>query len=219
MDAGGPEQTMDYSPAFDFGGQGMPMGGDAQGSTIEIGLDLTDITEHVSGDGSTFFLIATSNGAAAQINSLTLMDYRGGLPAKEIQCSESDVSFGGTSKTMKVSVEGNMTVSTGKPASAFSPKAGNLVVSPSTAGSDVQTLNFSFPNTSGSVRSLSIVDLSGKTIRSASQFQKTASGSVSWNLKDADGKRVSPGMYIAACQYELTGGSLLNKSARFCVVR
>lgn len=90
-----PEHVLQF-PMFDFQGGCAPMQGNSGNQTIEIGLDLNPLLEHVvSGNSARFFLMLVesdpSDGHQGTINSFSLMDYSGGGIPVEIPSTQSNV--------------------------------------------------------------------------------------------------------------------------------
>jgi hypothetical protein len=79
--------------AFNYCGGEFPMEGKGGDSTIEIGLDATDLYNRLTGNQGTFFLLVTSKGGTGSIDSFSLMDYSNGSTAKEIPCSKKNVAI------------------------------------------------------------------------------------------------------------------------------
>jgi hypothetical protein len=89
--------------AFNYCGGEYPMEGKGGDSTIEIGLDATDLYNRMPGTQGTFFLIVTSKGGTGTINSFSLMDYSNGSTAKEIPCSKNNVAItSGATTTLSI---------------------------------------------------------------------------------------------------------------------
>ncbi len=81
-----PEFVLQY-PIFDFHDGDLPMQGSAGGNTIEFGLDMNKLLEHVEpGAHASFFLMVAENDAngsySGTINSFSLMDYTSGSPVE-----------------------------------------------------------------------------------------------------------------------------------------
>jgi hypothetical protein len=72
-----PTRQKDYAGAFNYAGGPAPLAGLGLSSTLEIGLDLTDLAADVDNGQGTFFLKIISKGGTGQVNSLALMDYTG----------------------------------------------------------------------------------------------------------------------------------------------
>jgi hypothetical protein len=201
LDASEPEHLKDYSWAFNNTGGPFPMAGDLQSETIEIGLDLTDLTQHVSGDEVTFFLKTTSSGGSCKINSLSLMDYTSGSE-NEISCEESGVSISGE-RLMAVSFTGDISSINSRKPLAVNSRAGALIsISPNPARLRTGAVRFTLAKNDAKPVLLYIRDIAGRTVYSTSLMQNNKQQTtVSWNLKDMQGKRVPSGAYIAALTY------------------
>jgi hypothetical protein len=84
--------------AFNYSGGAYPMEGKGGSSTIEIGLDATDLYDLMTGNQGTFFLVVTSKGGTGCVDSFSLMDYSNGTAVKEVPCPKKNVAItsGGT---------------------------------------------------------------------------------------------------------------------------
>jgi hypothetical protein len=106
-DATQPSKVKKYLNQFTFAGGDNPMCGQNASSTIEIGLDVSDLIDSLSGtSAATFFLIVQSQGGnTGTVNSLSLMDYTSGS-VQEIKSAQTNVKINGNSKTyVKVSTD------------------------------------------------------------------------------------------------------------------
>ncbi len=100
-----PEYSIEF-PIFDYQGTDVYMtGGSAEADkTLEFGLDLTPLLNHISpGQEVKYFLIVTEKDADATgegtINNFSIMDYTGTNPQEYI-CVDSDVSINNNTRTM-----------------------------------------------------------------------------------------------------------------------
>ena len=105
LSAAYPQHSMEF-PIFDYqcGDQYMTGGSSESDKTIEFGLDLTPLLNHINpGQDAKFFLMVTEKDADAAgegtIDSFSLMDYTGITP-QEIECTQSNVSIAENSKTI-----------------------------------------------------------------------------------------------------------------------
>jgi hypothetical protein len=208
LDASEPEITRGYGSAFNYSGGPNPMGGDMQKSTIEIGLDLTDLLEHVSGDEATFFLKISSNGVSGEVNALSLMDYSSGS-VNEIE--GEGASFGGGGALLKVSRSGDINAIIKKGING-ARNTNALLVSHNPADKSVR---FSFP--SATVASLKIRDVAGRSVYSGDIGQiNTSAGksSASWNMTGNNGKKIMAGVYVATVSFKNLSGNMQTLSAK-----
>jgi hypothetical protein len=107
QDATQPGKVKKYLNQFTFAGGDNPMCGQNASSTIEIGLDVSDLIDSLAGaSAATFFLIVQSQGGSTgTVNSLSLMDYTSGS-VKETKSTQTNVKINGNSKTyVKVSTD------------------------------------------------------------------------------------------------------------------
>jgi len=88
-----PTDTKGYSKAFNKAGGSNPMEGSGGSSTIEIGLDVTEFADLITGGAGKIFLIASSSGGTGKIDKFSVMDYTGGAIPQEYVCDESDVTI------------------------------------------------------------------------------------------------------------------------------
>ncbi len=98
--AGVSQNTNDVTPAFtqsfyafNFQGGNKDMRGDGSNTAIEIGLDVTELLNHIqSGTSAKFFLNVESTGGTGKVQSFSLMDYTG-ASVIETACSQSNVNI------------------------------------------------------------------------------------------------------------------------------
>jgi hypothetical protein len=198
LDKSQPEHTKDYSWAFNFTGGSLPLGGDGQSDQIEIGLDLTDLLAHVSGNEATFFLKATSTGGSGKVVSLTLMDYTSGSE-NEIQCEQNNTTISETI-LMPVSFTGEMTaINSRKTLPSLYTANASITISPNPAGLHSGPVFFSLPGTNSTPVSICIRNITGRTVYSAIlKPNENLPNTASWDLKDNNGRKVSTGAYLAS---------------------
>jgi hypothetical protein len=200
-----PSKSMNYGEAFNYGGGSVPMCGSGQSSTIEIGLDLSDLTPAItkvtadSGYGA-FFLRVLSNGGTGQVNSLSLMDYNGAT-VKEIKCAQTNVAINGTI-AMSVPWAGKLSQTTSVVPSTLSLRQSNgLAV---TYASNLRNVQLTFPAAALRSAVLRIVNASGRTVMAKACSNKVSGrATVSWDMNNDNGERVAPGAYIASI--DITG--------------
>jgi hypothetical protein len=205
LDASEPDTVTGYGSAFNYCGQDFKMCGDMQGSTIEIGLDLTHLLEFVNSDEATFFLVVNCTGISGVVNNLSLMDYTGGTE-KEIQCAESDVVFSEGTKTLKISRTGPSS-SVKEAQSALVSNTARIRISPCPADGKTGFVSFILPSESASRVSLEIIDCCGHVLLSGHKLNTGANrkNEALWNMKAGNGKKVASGVYLA--RIEWTDGS------------
>lgn len=104
-----PEKTRKFLDQFTYAGGDFPLCGQNASSTIEIGLDVTDLLDSLAGaQAATFFLIVQSQGGnTGSVNSLSLMDYSTGT-VNEIKSTQTNVKINANAKTL-VKVSTNVT--------------------------------------------------------------------------------------------------------------
>jgi len=93
-----PTKTRAYKHQFNYAGGAYPMCGQAMSTTIELGLDVSDLLDSIPGaTQAKFFLIVDSKGGTGTVNSLSLMDYRSGAAPVETKSTQTNVGI--TTKT------------------------------------------------------------------------------------------------------------------------
>jgi hypothetical protein len=93
-----PAKTRAYKRQFNYAGGAFPMCGQNQSTSIELGLDVTDLLDSIPGAAQAkFFLIVDSKGGTGTVNSLSLMDYRSGVTPVETKSTQTNVNI--TTKT------------------------------------------------------------------------------------------------------------------------
>ncbi len=77
-DAAIPTCIRTFDRQFNYSGGPLPMRGNGASSSIEIGLDISDLIDSIGGNETgTYFLLIDSKGGTATVDSLFLMDYTG----------------------------------------------------------------------------------------------------------------------------------------------
>ncbi len=104
-----PEKTRNFQDQFTYAGGDFPLCGQNASSTIEIGLDITDLLDSLAGArAATFFLVVQSRGGnTGSVNSLSLMDYSSET-VNEIKSTQTNVKINANAKTL-VKVSTNVT--------------------------------------------------------------------------------------------------------------
>ncbi|MBN1984567.1 MAG: hypothetical protein JW795_23775 [Chitinivibrionales bacterium] len=87
-----PKETKSFGSAFNYAGGSFPMCGSGNSSTIEIGLDVTELYQKVTSATSKFFIKIDSKGNSGTANSFTLMDYTD-QTVKEFVSADKDVTL------------------------------------------------------------------------------------------------------------------------------
>jgi hypothetical protein len=89
-----PVKTRVYKHQFNYAGGAYPMCGQNLSTTIELGLDVTDLLDSISGaTQAKFFLIIDSKGGTGTVNSLSLLDYSSGATPIETKSTQTNVSI------------------------------------------------------------------------------------------------------------------------------
>jgi hypothetical protein len=93
-----PTKTRAFKHQFTYAGGAYPMCGQKLSTSIELGLDVTDLLDSISGaTQAKFFLIVDSKGGTGTVNSLSLMDYSSA--ATPIETNSTQTNVGITTKT------------------------------------------------------------------------------------------------------------------------
>ncbi|MBN1129747.1 MAG: hypothetical protein JXA71_12210 [Chitinispirillaceae bacterium] len=101
-----PAKTRSFSRQFTYAGGALPMCGSGGTSTIEIGLDVTDLLDSFPDvSAATFFLIVDARSASGTVNSLSLMDYTGAV-VRETRSSQTSVAISSGKTTVRVTANG-----------------------------------------------------------------------------------------------------------------
>ncbi len=90
-----------FAAAFNYSGGSYPMEGRGGSSTIEIGLDVSEYYDKMTGDSAKFFLVIESEGGSGQVVDFSLMDYTVD-PAEEIECPDNNVSINTGTTTLSI---------------------------------------------------------------------------------------------------------------------
>jgi hypothetical protein len=99
-DAAQPAKVRSFQKQFTYAGGDYPMCGQNASSTIELGLDVTDLLDSLGGtQEASFFLIVQSRGGnSGTVNAMSLMDYTAGA-ANEIKSAQANVKINPNAKT------------------------------------------------------------------------------------------------------------------------
>jgi hypothetical protein len=194
-----PEFTKDYAGAFNYTGGNFPMMGKGMSSTLEIGLDLTDLARHITGTSAKFFLQVKSKGGTGQINSLSLMDYSGSAVVEK-PSGESNKAIPTGTTLMSVAWTGKVTA-LGQSQSPKTSASAGFSASPNPAFRGTGSVRIAFPASEASLAKLTIRDARGHVVRAAAMNLGAASpAAFSWELNDSQGVRVAPGLYFASVE-------------------
>ena len=111
-----PTKTRTYKHQFNYAGGAYPMCGQNLSTTIELGLDVTDLLDSISGaTQAKFFLIIDSKGGTGTVNSLSLLDYSSGAIPVETKSTQTNVNI--VAKTyVSVAYSASLVQSAKKPA-------------------------------------------------------------------------------------------------------
>jgi hypothetical protein len=89
-----PTKTRLYKHQFNYAGGAFPMCGQNQSTTIELGLDVTDLLDSIPGaTQAKFFLVVKSKGGTGMVNSLSLLDYSSNAVPVETKSTQMNVSI------------------------------------------------------------------------------------------------------------------------------
>jgi len=183
--ANAPTKTKLFAGAFNYAGGSYPMEGKNKDSTIEIGLDVTDLVDSIGGKVGLFFLcIDTKSGGSGTVNKLSLMDYTDGSGSpKEYPYKEENIAFSDDIKlgvsTSTVTVFNN---------SGKSYLNSNLLITPNPV-THINKVSFSIPETDFRIAHIKLYDLNGKMVL---QKHVSKSNAPSENLAI---KSLAAGMY------------------------
>ena len=178
------------------------MEGKGLSETIEIGLDVSEFLEDISGKRTKFFLQIDSEGGSGKVDKFSVMDYTGET-VKEYICTQTNVTISNGMNTLWVISDDAVNISN----NSF-PKLHNskqFYVSPLTSGNNI-LFKFAVPETDNAT--LRIVTIHGKLVYEK-PFSVTNANTFSWDVVDNAGRPVANGKYIA--QLELTNKKGKNK--------
>lgn len=201
IDATTPSETYRYKECFANGGS-LPMEGKGLSETIEVGLDVSEFVEELSGEKAKFFLqIDSDGGGSGKVNSFSVMDYTGG-EVKEYTSTQSDVTISSGMTTLSVICDATSISN----ASYNRPRNSSLFyASPLTSGNDIL---FKFSPQKANHAIIRVVTIHGKLVYEKA-FSVTNANNFSWNLTNNSGEQVANGKYIA--QLELTNKKGISK--------
>lgn len=209
-----PTRTRDYAGAFNFSGGPYPMLGKNQGSTIEIGLDLTDFAPHITGGEARFFLQVVSKGGTGTINKVALMDYTGSQ-VKEIAATETEKTISPNGTTLvSIPWSGSIT-GVGESPGRRPSFSGTCYASPNPAFRAEGPVQIRFSGIGATLARLTVRDAQGKSVHTGEMTlagrSSAASTAMTWTPEDSRGSRVPPGHYFASI--ELWSGRSLIRTA------
>lgn len=192
-----PSQTYRYRQCFRDGGA-LPMKGQGLSETIEIGLDVSEFFNAISGKRARFFLQITSTGGSGKVDNFSVFNYTGSL-VKEYACAETNVPI--ISGTTTLSVLSDDVVK-GVEEVVKRPRDGRpFYVSPLTTGNTIH-FRYSLPQEKSAI--FRITTIHGQVIH-----KKTVSlagrNELVWDKTSNAGKQVPAGKYIA--RLELSDGT------------
>lgn len=193
--ANSPSKTYRYRECFSNGGA-LPMKGKNLSETIEIGLDVSEFIDEISGKRTKFFLQIDSEGGSGKVDNFSVMDYTGGQ-VREYKCTETNVSISNGMTTLWVISDDPVNISN---ASFQRPHNSKLFyASPLTSGN---AIHFKFSVSQADQAVFRITNIHGQLV-----FEKelniAGKNEFQWNMTGNDNKKVSSGKYIA--QLELGG--------------
>ncbi len=186
-----PTKTKSYAGAFNYAGGSYPMEGKNMSSTIEIGLDVTDLVDSIGADKGAFFLcIDTKSGGSGTVNKLSLMDYTGPTP-REFPYKEENVTF-----SDDIVLGGIMPESTSiKIDGALYPESNlRIIPNPVTCNNRV---SFTIPEPGFSTALIHLYDVNGRRVM-RKQIAVSQGGTATLNMS-----LLSTGVY----RLEVTNGS------------
>ena len=189
LTASSPSTTYRYSDCFSDGGA-LPMEGKGLSETIEVGLDVSEFIEDISGKKTKFFLQIDSQGGSGVVVSFSVMDYTGGT-AKEYTCTQSNVTISNGTTTLWVISDDAVNNSNTPFTRPHDSKL--FYASPLTNGNSI-LFKFSAPETNAAI--FRIVTVHGRLVYEKA-FAVTNTNNFSWNVRNSSGKRVANGKYIA----------------------
>lgn len=195
MNATAPEFTKDYAGAFNYTGGSLPMLGRGLSSTIEIGLDLTDLAKHVTGSSAKFFLQIKSKGGTGQVASLSLMDYTNGA-AQEKASAESNKNIATGTTLMSVNWTGKVSSVGGN----ILARSEGFTASPNPAFRGAGSVRIAFPASDANEARLTVRDARGHAVYAGSMGVNSATTAYPWTMTDDRGARVAPGFYVASLE-------------------
>ncbi|HKP94632.1 MAG TPA: hypothetical protein VJ385_02640 [Fibrobacteria bacterium] len=191
-----PAVTKDYAGAFNYSGGLFPMGGRAQSSTLEFGLDVTDFAPAPVGGNARFFLHVISKGGTGRIDRVSLMDYTGAA-VREIPAAETNKTIAPNAvTTISIPLGGSSGVprdgtGAGRPPGPYlwgSRKDGSMRIP--------------LPGPASGPVILAIRDFRGSTVfaRELDPGPAGAPAEFPWKMEDDRGGRAAPGLYFATVE-------------------
>ena len=184
-----PSKTYRYRESFSNGGA-LPMEGKGLSETIEVGLDVSEFVDEISGKKTKFFLQIDSDGGSGRVNSFSVMDYTG-AQVKEYKCTETNVTISSGMNTLWVLSDDAVALAKENP--GRSPKAGTFYASPLTNG---HAIHFRYNLPGAHQATFRITNIHGRLIYEKEVSLAGAKEFV-WDKTNGRGHKVSPGKYIA----------------------
>jgi hypothetical protein len=189
-----PSETFRYNECFSNGGA-LPMEGKGLSETIEIGLDVSEFIEDISGKRTKFFLQIDSEGGSGKVDNFSVMDYTGGQ-VKEYECTETNVTISNGMTTLWVLTDDPVNISN----TSFKRPNDNkrFYASPLTTGNNI-IFKFSPLETNRAI--FRIVNIHGQLVYDKG-FSVNGANNFTWDVSGISGKRVAKGKYIAQLEYK-----------------
>jgi len=93
-----PTKVRAFARQFTYAGGAFPLCGSGGSSTMEIGLDVSDLADSIAGSNSaTYFLIVQSKNGGGTVNSVSLMDYASAT-AIETKAAQTNTAISANAK-------------------------------------------------------------------------------------------------------------------------
>ncbi len=162
--------------------------------TLEIGLDVSEFLEEISGKKTKFFLQIDSDGGNGKIDSFSVRDYTGGQ-VKEYKCSETHLTISNGMTTLWALSDEPVNISKIRFKGSHTHK--QFYASPLTNGN---TILFKFLPIYTKHAIFRIVNIHGQLIFEK-PFMVAGTNNFIWNVISNSGKRVAKGKYIAQLEY------------------
>lgn len=179
-----PTKVKGFAGAFNYAGGALPMEGSGLSSTIEIGLDVTDLIDSIGGKAGAFFLCIDSKSGSGTVNKLSLMDYTVGTTPKEYPYKTQNVAISGNIKLGGIMPETDIITN-----SAFHTQQ-RLIITPNPVIQG-NTITFSIPETDLRSAQIKLYNLNGRIV-----FQRQVNHSPVYNLNLAT-TSLAAGVYKA----------------------
>lgn len=204
-----PSIVQDYEHQFSYAGGSFPLGGENMDSTLEIGLDVSNLVDSLPRKESRFFLQIVAKGGKGIINRFSLRDYRG-TSVKELICSQKEIPIK-PKDTTTLSIVWDDSIAIKKSKTIYSEHSSLVHIAPNPVTNTNTGLHISINDRNISSGKIRIFDNMGNTVHQTTllRISKNSPGDKAillfWDLKSK--KVLEPGVYCVLITVKYSDGT------------